>query len=68
MGDRVARGGFVGMVISRRRVVSIAIGVFATAVGVSNNVEFPPPPWFWVLTIFAFLPFAYLGARLVKAR
>ena len=31
---------------------------------IANNLQFPPPLWFWVATPFAFLPPAAAGAKL----
>lgn len=59
-------GGFVSARISKNRWIPIALGLLATLVGITNNREFPPPEWFWVLTLFSFLPFFGLGSKLAR--
>lgn len=62
-------GGFVAAQISKRSSVvhGLIVGGLFMAGGIANNLAYPTPLWFWVATMFAFLPTAYAGARLVRA-
>jgi hypothetical protein len=57
-------GGFAAGKISLQRWSALVVAAFGTMAGVANNSQFPPPPWFWMLTFTAFLPPAMFGARL----
>jgi hypothetical protein len=39
-----------------------------TLAGIANNLMIPPPGWFWIPTLVAFLPAAHAGARLAPRR
>ena len=44
---------------------ALTIGGILTACGILNNLMLPPPVWFWIVSLLAFLPTAWLGGRLV---
>jgi hypothetical protein len=60
-------GGFLAGWIGRTTPVRYALilGAVLTLAGIANNLALPPPTWFWIPTLLAFLPAAYVGARLV---
>jgi hypothetical protein len=55
--------GFVAARIARKQSVAIGLGVVGTAFAVANNLQVPPPPWFWVVTVLVFVPPAWLAGR-----
>ena len=40
------------------------LGLLLTCAGIANNLMLPPPLWFWIAGMLAFLPFTIQGARL----
>ena len=62
-------GGYITAWIGRHAPITLAVvlGVLLTCAGILNNLMIPPPAWFWVLTLFAYVPAAYAGARLRSA-
>ena len=63
-------GGFVATWIGQRPgyVLAIILGILLTLAGIANNLMLPPPVWFWVVSVFVFLPAAYAGGRLATKR
>jgi len=63
-------GGWVTAWIAGRSTVlhGIVLGGLLTLAGIANNLMLPPPTWFWIVTLFAFVPPAYAGARLAPTR
>jgi len=59
-----AVGGFLAtrLAAARSRVPALLVGGLMTVGAVINNLTYPPPLWFWILTPFAFLPTAMLAA------
>ncbi len=45
---------------------ALIVGVVLTLLGVANNLTLPPPLWFWVAGLVAFLPAAYAGGRMAS--
>ncbi|KAA9129638.1 hypothetical protein F3N42_14840 [Marinihelvus fidelis] len=67
-----ALGTFVGALVAvliaetRRYLVAMIIGVFFLLGGITNAMMLPAPPWFMTLDlVVAYLPMAWLAARLV---
>jgi MFS family permease len=62
-------GGFLAARIGRNSPVAhaLVLGVLLTLAGIANNLMIPPPAWFWLPTLVAFLPAAIVGARLAPA-
>ena len=63
-------GGFVAAWIGRRTPTAhaLALGLLLTLAGILNNLMIPPPWWFWIPTLFVFIPAACAGARLAPQR
>ena len=63
-------GGFVTGWIGRNAPVvhALVVGGFLTLGGIANNLQYPPPVWFWIATFVAFIPAAYVGARLAPTK
>lgn len=47
---------------------ALVLGGLLTLAGIANNLMIPPPAWFWIPSLVAFLPAAYAGARLAPRR
>jgi len=66
-------GSFAGGAVAARIgshvpfVHALVVGAVFMSGGIANNLAYPPPPWFWAATLFAFLPAAYAGARWGRA-
>ena len=62
-------GGFLAARIGRNAPLAhaLVLGVLLTLAGIANNFMIPPPAWFWLPTLVAFLPAAIVGARLAPA-
>jgi len=62
-------GGFLTARIGRNSPVAhaLVLGLLLTLAGIANNLMLPPPVWFWLPTLVAFLPAAIVGARLAPA-
>lgn len=66
-----AAGSFVGGALAAfigrgaRLRHALVVGLFLLVSGVMNLVAIPHPVWFSVLTVLVFLPFAWLGGRVV---
>ncbi len=63
-------GGWVAARLAGRSGVlhGLVLGGLLTLAGIANNLMIPPPMWFWLVSLVAFLPPAYLGARLAPLR
>ena len=63
-------GGFVAARIGSHAPVghAVVLGGLLTLAGIANNLMLPPPVWFWVVSVFVFLPAAYAGGRLATKR
>ncbi len=59
-------GGFLAACIGRNAPTThaLVLGALLTLAGLANNYMLPPPDWFRIATLLAFLPAAYLGAKL----
>lgn len=67
-----ALGTFVGAIIAaaigvgRKMLLAIIVGIFFLAGGITNILMLPSPMWFNIADlVFAYIPMAWLGARLV---
>ena len=47
---------------------ALVLGGLLTLAGIGNNLMIPPPAWFWIPMLVAFLPAAHAGARLVPKK
>jgi hypothetical protein len=58
-------GGWLATKLERAEsfVPALVFGAIFLLGAIANNVQFPPPLWFWIATPFAFLPPAAAGAR-----
>jgi len=63
-------GGFLAAWIGRGSPLAHAmvLGVLLTLAGIANNYMLPPPGWFRIATLVAFLPAVYAGATLAARR
>lgn len=63
-------GGLIAALIAARSTLThaIVLGVLLTCAGVANNLMIPPPMWFWIVSLFVFVPPAYLGGMLAPKR
>lgn len=61
-------GGFLAAWTGRSAPIvhALVVGGLFMLGGIANNLAFPPPVWFWMATVVAFLPAAYAGARLAE--
>ncbi len=51
-----------------RLAFGLSIGVLGLIAAIATMMMIPHPTWMWVLGVAEFLPFAYLGAKLVECR
>jgi dipeptide/tripeptide permease len=63
-------GGYVAAWIGRNGPVvhALVVGAFLTCGGIANNLTYPPPVWFWIVTFVVFFLATYVGARLAPKR
>jgi hypothetical protein len=63
-------GGFLAAWIgsSAPEAHALVLGGLLTLAGIANNLMLPPPAWFWIAGLVAFLPAAYAGARLAPPK
>lgn len=47
---------------------ALVVGILLVAASVMNNLMLPPPTWFWIASLVALLPAAWLGGASVSAR
>ena len=59
-------GGYVVARIGRNAPIphALVLGVCLSLAGIANNMMFPPPVWFWIVSLVVFIPAAWAGARL----
>ena len=63
-------GGAVAALIKGKNKLyrAMIVGIILMIAGIFNLASNPHPVWFWVLCLLIFVPFAYLGGRLVVKR
>jgi len=61
-------GGLTAALISHsgKQYLAMIIGIILLLMAVVNLFKYPHPVWFTVASLLAFLPFAYLGAKVRK--
>jgi len=58
--------GALASLIGKRPWAALAAGGVLMALGLVNVLTLPHPAWFWVASLFIFLPAAGLGGRLAR--
>lgn len=63
-------GGIIATLVGGREMVrpAVVVGIVLTLAGLYNLVYLPHPGWFAAINLFIYLPFAYLGYRLVRKK
>lgn len=61
-------GGLVSTLVSKVKYMpAIIIGVLLSLGALANGMMMPQPVWISVVSVLVMIPFAYLGARMVKS-
>jgi hypothetical protein len=47
---------------------ALVLGGLLTLAGIVNHLIFPPPLWYWLVSLIVFLPATYMGAMLVPRK
>ena len=69
LGSLVGAGVAAALAASARQTLALVLGVVFLAGGIAAAVMLPAPLWFEVVDlVFAYIPMAWLGARLAPAR
>ncbi len=63
-------GGLVATLISgkTKATPALSVGIVLTIAGVNNTIVLPHPVWFNIINVGMYLPFAYLGYRVLKQK
>lgn len=67
-----AAGSFLGAIITSiiskdsKTILSLIVGALLMGLGILTLITIPHPVWFTIMSIFAFLPFAWLGSKTIK--